>query len=284
MPRLALGLLSGLALAGLARAAPSPERLPSGVALPYPTAHVFRGFGRCRGERHRHEAIDLGGVGPDGGLGTPVRSMVRAEIVMIGSGHTRPREFGRPLKGRGKVVRGGRKLPRTKEIPGYGEVHFFTLGRGKWRSGTLVETLGLEPPLAGHRIRYLHLGAVRPDLGPGDVVMAGEEIGLLGGTGVQMASPHVHIDIRGPADEAVDVAPLIGLPPTARCGEARLRAEATWRAYAEAAPTGPPPSETWPVGPVADPRPALVLDPPLPSRAPGARAQAPIGAGRSPVP
>jgi len=242
-----------------------PGRLPSGVALPYPTRRLFRGFGHCIGRgRHWHEAIDLGGIGPDGGIGTPVRSMVRARIVMIGSGDLRPDDFGVPYRGKRPVVRGGRKLPGMKKIPGYGEVHFFTARRGKWRSGTVIETVGLEAPLAGHRIRYMHLGAVRPDLAVGDVIEAGEELGLLGGTGVQTASPHVHIDIRTATDRAVDVAPLLGLPPTASCGPVRDDAEDNAEHFVQASPIGPPPPEMWPAGPEDDPSPPIDLDPPRP--------------------
>lgn len=240
-----------------------PARLPSGVALPYPTRRLFRGFGHCIGRgRHWHEAIDLGGIGPDGGIGTPVRSMVRSRIVMIGSGDARPDDFGVPYRGKRPVVRGGRKIPGTKKIPGYGEVHFFTARRGKWRSGTVIETVGLEAPLEGHRIRYMHLGAVRPDLVVGDVLEAGEELGLLGGTGVQSASPHVHIDIRAPDDRAVDVAPLLGLAPTASCGPVREHAEANAEHFVNATPIGPPPPEMWPAGPEDDPSPPIDLDPP----------------------
>ena len=240
-----------------------PGRLPSGIALPYPTRRLFRGFGRCLGRgRHWHEAIDLGGVGPDGGIGTPVRSMVRARVVMIGSGEQRPEDFGVPYRGLRPVVRGGRKLPGTKKIPGYGEVHFFSARRGKWRSGTLIQTVGLEPPLEGHLIRYMHLGAVRPDLVPGAILEAGEELGLLGGTGVQKASPHVHIDVRTADDRPVDVAPLLGLAPTASCGPVRELAEADAEHFVTETPIGPPPPERWPAGPAHDPSPPIDLDRP----------------------
>ena len=261
----ALVLLTVVALAIPASPAPriTTERLPSGVALPYPTRRVFRGFGRCLGKgRHFHEAIDLGGVGPDGGIGTPVRSMVRAKVTMIGEAAKRPKDFGTPYRGKTPVLRGGRRLPPKKALPGYGDVYFFTSRRGKWRSGTLIETVGLEAPLEGHVIRYMHLGAVRPDIAVGDVIEAGEEVGVLGGTGVQTASPHVHIDIRTPDDHAVDVAPLLGLAPTASCGPVREHAEATLEGFVDRTPTGPTPPERWPSGPSDDPTPPIELDPP----------------------
>lgn len=252
-----LALNLGLASPGLAEPSAPPShdtvaRLPSGVVLPYSVARVFRGFGRCIGRgRHWHEAIDLGGVGPDAGLGTPVRSMVKARVTMIGTGQSRPRDFGTPYRGRRPVLRGGRRLPPSREIAGYGTVHFFTARRGKWRSGNVIATVGLEPPLEGHVIRYMHLGAVRPDLAVGDLVEAGEELGLLGGTGVQRASPHVHIDIVTADERPVDVAPLLGLAPTARCGPVKDDAEARAEAYLDAIPIGPPPPAEWPADPSA---------------------------------
>lgn len=268
-------LAASVATAGPAAAEPvvppaspppaSAPRLPSGVALPYPAERVFRGFGPCIGRgRHRHEAIDLGGVGPDGGLGTPVRSMVKARVVMIGSADARPKDFGTPYRGRRQVLRAGRRYPPNREVPGYGTVRFFSARRGKWRSGNVIATVGLEPPLEGHLIRYMHLGATRPDLAVGDIVEAGAEVGLFGGTGVQRSSPHVHIDIRTPDDRPVDVAPLLGLSPTTRCGEVHERALAQAEAFEDATPIGPPPPAEWPAGPSGDGRPPLSLEPPPP--------------------
>src|SRR5690606_23663698 len=117
------------------------------------------------------------------------------------------------------------------------------------RTGNMVVTVGLDGRLANHRIRYMHLGAARPDLKVGDIVEAGEEIGILGGTAVQEADPHVHIDIRDPDGEAVDVAPLIGLVTSAWCGVPRTQAlldaqafkavaRVPWRATHWAPPVG----------------------------------------------
>ncbi len=203
--------------------------------------------------------------------------MVRARVVLIGTGETRPLDFGTPYRGRRPVLRGGRKLPGTKKLPGYGDVHFFSARRGKWRSGTLIETVGLEPPLEGHVIRYMHLGAVRPDLVIGSIIEGGEELGLLGGTGVQTASPHVHIDIRTADDRPVDVAPLLGLAPTASCGPVRELALANAERFVAETPIGPPPPEYWPAGPGSDPSPLLDLDPPLPPwRAPSSPSSPPV--------
>jgi len=192
-----------------------PSPMP-GLALPYSMRRVFRGFGACRGNRHFHEAIDVGGVGDDGGLGTPIYAMSRSRVTFIGLPSEDPAQFGTPDRRSGNVVRGGRELPRSKVVPGYGRVFFFTRNYGSWRSGTVIVTVGVGGPLDGHRIRYMHLGAVHPDLKVGDVVEAGQEIGLMGGTAVQQASPHVHIDVEAPDGRRLDVAPLLGLAPTAQ--------------------------------------------------------------------
>lgn len=189
---------------------------PPGIVRPYSTRRFFRGFGRCVGNHHYHPAIDLGGVGKDWGLGTPIKAMVRSRVVFIGRPQDQPGEFGTLDTRSGKVVRGGTKLPRSKVIKGYGRVYFFTRTKGRWRSGTILVTKGMDgTPLADHKIRYMHLGAVHPGLKPGDVIEAGQEIGLMGGTGVQQSAPHVHIDIEDPDGRRIDVAPLIGLSPTA---------------------------------------------------------------------
>lgn len=221
--------------------------LPNGLALPYPTLRVFRAFGRCKraGKRperwqgpwrsHEHEGIDLGGVGPHGGLGTAVRSLTRAKVTAIVHGDDRPAQYGVIDRRDGEAWRDGERYPRALSLAGYGTVHFFTRARGWYRTGNMVVTEGLEGPLAGHRIRYMHLGAARPDLVVGDVLEAGEELGVLGGTAVQDAAPHVHIDVRDREGEAVDVAPLIGLRTSAWCGVPRERALADRRAFKAAA-------------------------------------------------
>lgn len=191
--------------------------LDNGLALPYPTAHMFRGFGPCRGHRHVHEAIDLGGVGPDWGVGTPIRSMAKAEVIFIGTGETNPDDFGTPDQRDGDAVRGDRKLPRWKDVEGYGRVYFFTSKKGRWRSGNIIVTRVLEGPLKGHTIRYLHVSGIHPDAKVGAVVGRGQEIALMGGTGVQESAPHLHLDIQAPDGKRLDVAPLLGLGTTATC-------------------------------------------------------------------
>ncbi|TNF23319.1 MAG: M23 family metallopeptidase [Deltaproteobacteria bacterium] len=186
------------------------------IVLPYPVTRIFRGFGACRGDRHYHEGIDIGGIGPEQGLGTPIRAMTRSRVTLIGRGEDDPGEFGRKDKRGGTTRRGGHELPRSRVVDGYGRVYFFTLDKGRWRSGDVVVTEGVGGRLDKHEIRYMHLGAVRPGLKVGDILEPGEELGVMGGTGVQESSPHLHLDIEDPEGRAVDVAPLLGLEPTAR--------------------------------------------------------------------
>lgn len=202
-----------------ADAGDGPGEPVAGLVKPYSTRRIFRGFGACRGNRHYHEAIDMGGVGPDSGVGTPVRSMQRARVTFIGRAEDDPTEFGIPDRRAGTATRGGREIPRSAVIEGYGRVWFFTKNKGRWRSGTVVITEGVGGRLAGHEIRYMHLAAVKPGLAVGDVLEAGDELGLLGGTAVMHSAPHVHIDILDPDGQRVDIAPLLGLPPTAEACE-----------------------------------------------------------------
>ncbi len=207
----------------VARNARAASETAPGVVLPYSLERVLSTFGDCRdGGRRQHRGLDIGGVGSDQGLGTPVRSMVRARVTMIGTGEQDPDRFGRPDTRSGTTERARQDLPRSFNVPGYGRVYFFTRDYGSWRSGTIIVTEALEGPMTGYRIRYMHLGAIHPGLQVGDEVEAGQELGLMGGTAIQTDSPHVHIDIEDLNGERVDVAPLLGLPAdTRRCTTAR---------------------------------------------------------------
>jgi murein DD-endopeptidase MepM/ murein hydrolase activator NlpD len=185
------------------------------VLAPYSLRRVFRGFGKCRKGKRSHQAIDIGGVGDNSGLGTPIFAMGRAKVTLIGLPEEDSRQFGVPERGKGTVRRGYKGslvLPKQERIPGYGRVTYFTKDYGSWRSGTVVCTRVLEGPLTGHEVRYMHLGAVHPTLKRGTIVEAGEEIGLMGGTAILDSAPHVHIDITDPDGARVDVARLLGLP------------------------------------------------------------------------
>jgi len=135
--------------------------------------------------------------------------MVRARVIRIGRHTTNGRRYGRADRRRGTTMRSGRRFPRSREIPGYGRVYFFTRTKGSSRMGSFVSTVALDTDLEGHTIRYLHLAAVHPDVKVGDIVEAGQEIGLLGGTAVQRSWPHLHLDISNPAGRRVDPRPWI---------------------------------------------------------------------------
>lgn len=191
-----------------------------GIVQPYPLTNVFSTFGDCRPGGRTHSGLDIGGVGSDGGIGTPIYSMSRAKVTYIGRPEDDPDKFGQPDRGKGTTQRGPRsmQLPRSKEVPGYGIVNFFTRTYGSWRTGTILVMEGVEGPLKGHRIRYMHLGAVHPELHVGDIIEGGQEVGLMGGTAILHDMPHVHIDIENAKGQRVDVAPYIGLPgDNSRC-------------------------------------------------------------------
>ncbi len=214
-----------------------PLFLPSGVALPYPLDNLMRGWTPCT-RRGSHRAIDIGGVGPDGGLGTPVRAMGRARVTRIGLPAEDPARYGAPLETGETTRRGQRDLPVRAVIPRYGTVHFFTRNYGSHRSGAVIGLEGLSGPLKGYTLTYMHLAAVRPGLRVGSVVEAGEEIGLMGGTAVQRDPPHLHLEIDHPNGRRVDPGRLLGIGPTAvrcRTTEAtRLGARARYQKEADA--------------------------------------------------
>lgn len=186
---------------------------PPGVVRPYPVERVYGTFGDCRPGGRQHRGLDLGGVGDDFGLGTPVRSMVRARIVSMHRPEDNPARWGRRDTRGGTTDRSGVDLPRRGYVPGYGDVHFFTRDYGSARAGVMIVTVGVGGPLDGHRIRYMHLGELHPGLEPGDIVEAGQELGLMGGTAILQSLPHVHIDIEDADGRRVDVAPFLGLEP-----------------------------------------------------------------------
>lgn len=193
------------------------ERLDHGYVVPYSTTAVISDFWECRGRR-RHRGIDLAGVGPAGGLGTPVVSIARARVTLVGSPEIDPSRYGRRLSGRSTVHRGGEDLPARGFVSGYGNLWFFTETYGSWRTGVIVSTEVLDGPLAGHEVRYMHLAAPQPDLEVGDILEPGQELGVMGGTAILESTPHVHIDAENAAGDRVDLAPYIGL-------EARDRAD-----------------------------------------------------------
>ena len=182
-----------------------------GIAAPYSLARVTGTFGDCRPGGRQHRGLDISGVGPNSGLGTPVRAMTRAKILRVALPGTDVARYSRFDRRSGKTKRNKKWLPRSLEVPGYGPVYFFTRGHGRARTGVMIVTQAIGGPLHGHTIRYMHLGAIHPALSEGGVLEAGQELGLMGGTAVQESSPHVHIDIETPEGKRVDVAPFLGL-------------------------------------------------------------------------
>ena len=184
------------------------------LVLPYPLDNVFRGFARCRRGRHTHRAIDIGGVGADWGLGTPIRALARAKIVHVGTPESDPVRYGRRDTREGTVARRSSTLPRSSEVPGYGRVHFFTENYGRFRSGVLIVTRVLGGRYDGYAVKYMHLAAVHPAVKRGAVVEAGQELGLMGGTAVQDDPPHLHLAIENRGGRAIDPGPILGIGST----------------------------------------------------------------------
>ena len=111
--------------------------------------------------------------------------MNRARVVEIAHGDDLPAKFGVIDRRDGLCMRDGTEFPRRFAVEGYGEVHFFTRARGWFRTGNMVVTEGLDGRLAGHRVRYMHLGAARPDLVVGTSagsVVAASIAGAAGGS------------------------------------------------------------------------------------------------------
>jgi murein DD-endopeptidase MepM/ murein hydrolase activator NlpD len=192
------------------------ERLPPGIVAPYPVERVIGTFGDCRPGGRQHRGLDLAGVGPNAGLGTPIRAMTRARIVSMHRPEDNPARWGRRDTRGGTVERRGVTLPRQLHVPGYGNVAFFTRDHGSALAGVTIVLEGVGGLLDGHRIRYMHLGELHPGLAAGDVVEAGQEVGVMGSTAILESLPHVHIDIEDPRGDRVDVAPLLGLEADTR--------------------------------------------------------------------
>ena len=188
-------------------------RLENGLVLPYPLDDLFRGWTDCAGARGGHRALDIGGVGKDHGLGTPVRAMARSRVLAFATPASDPERCGAPLM-IATARRGSADLPASREIPEYGRVHFFTAGYGRWRSGGYITLAILDGPFKGYTYTYMHLAAVHPRLAIGDVVAPGDEVALLGGTGVQDSGPHIHMELEDRDGKAVELGALFGVGST----------------------------------------------------------------------
>jgi hypothetical protein len=71
-------------LAAMVGSEPNNPRPPEGVVTPYRLTKIYRAFGRCRDGRREHAAIDIGGQGENGGLGTPIVSMTNSVVIKVG--------------------------------------------------------------------------------------------------------------------------------------------------------------------------------------------------------
>jgi murein DD-endopeptidase MepM/ murein hydrolase activator NlpD len=222
--------LASASSAGAQAPAEAPLRLANGLVLPYPLDNLFRGWTECVGRGQHHKALDIGGVGPDAGLGTPIFAMGPGRVLSIGLPSEEPERFGEPLTDTPTTVRSRRELPTHAEIPPYGTVHFFTKDYGRHRSGAVIAIRIDGGPLDRHTLRYMHLAAVHPALEVGGRVEAGQEIGLMGGTAVQEDSPHLHLAIESPSGRYLDVGRILGIGSTragcraGKAGRAAVRA------------------------------------------------------------
>ena len=109
-----------------------------------------------------------------------------------------------------------------------------TARAGSAKTGVFLVTKAIHPKIDGYKVRYMHLSAVRPDLKRGDILEAGEELGIMGATAIQVSAPHVHIDIENEKHVRVDVSQFIGLgkhfPAACRGRNKRYRASLRRRA------------------------------------------------------
>ena len=179
-----------------------------GFAYPVDNPRLMRGFD---GAGCYHQGVDIGAYGPHGGVGKAVYAITRSEITFIGTPEKSSRRYGRRDRRAGTVKRGGYQVPRRMTVDGYGTVYPVTRNLGAARTGVFLVTKALHPLMEGYDVRYMHFAALRPDLKVGDIVEAGEEIGIMGSTAILESAPHMHIDVEDLRKVRVDVAPYIGL-------------------------------------------------------------------------
>jgi murein DD-endopeptidase MepM/ murein hydrolase activator NlpD len=179
-----------------------------------------------------HQGIDIGGQGELGGVGEPIRSIVRAKVTFIGTPEMNPKKFGRRDRRSGFAKRRHYRIPRRMQVDGYpNPVYPMTLNLGRSRTGVFIVTEAMHPKVHGYSVRYMHLAAVKPGLEVGDIVESGEEIGLMGATAIMVSAPHVHIDVETPKGMRVNPAHFLGLDRvyTANCRPINKRYMANWR-------------------------------------------------------
>lgn len=137
------------------------------------------------GGRRRHQGIDLGAV-----IGEPVRAVADGTVIFAGAN-----TLGAPR----------RAIPPSQ------------IARFRWRKlgpGGIYVCIE-HAPNRGVVSCYMHLDTYT--ISEGDVVTAGQEIGRVGRTGVQVSPPHLHFELRV-EDRHVDPTRYLGaliIPPRA---------------------------------------------------------------------
>ncbi len=192
-----------------------------GFVQPYPYGNLMRQY--CT-TNSRHRGHDIGVVdGKNGGMGSVINAVTRSIVTFIGKTGEDIGEFGKIDKRTGEAIRTGKAYPRQILVPGYGLVYPFSLNYGRWRSGNVIVTKVLDGPLKDYTIRYMHMGAIRPDLKVGSIVEAGEHIAVMGATSIIDSPPHVHLDMETPSGARANMSPYLGIPQaTPRCKSASL--------------------------------------------------------------
>ena len=179
-----------------------------GFSHPMDNMRTIRGFD---GAKCRHQGLDIFGDDEYFGTGKPIYAITRAEVSFIGTPEKSGRAYGRRDRRHGTVKRGKAHIPRQMHIDSYGTIYPFTRNLGRARTGVFVVTKSKHEDYPEHLVRYMHLAAVHPDLKVGDIVEAGQEIGLMGSTAVMKSLPHLHLDMETPKGLRVNPAPMIGL-------------------------------------------------------------------------
>jgi LysM repeat protein len=178
-----------------------------GAAHPLDDMKIVRGFD---GSKCIHQALDLYSTRKYFGTGQPVYAIADSVVTFIGTPASNPARFGRVDRRRGSMKMGGIKIPRTMHVEGYGTIYPFTRDYGTSHAGLLIETRGTSPPFKDYQIRYMHLAAHLPGLKIGQTLKKGEELGLMGATGV-FSIPHLHLHMAKPSGYSFDPAPALGL-------------------------------------------------------------------------
>jgi len=183
---------------------PSPARR---LVVPLQAPHRVVGrYGEIRWRRDRrghrngtkrHHGIDLEPKAAGDAAFVPVQAVAAGRVVRVFSPIQFHKGGGRLLQGRGKVVRAGAVYPRSLVIRGYGRVHPFSARYGIGRTGVwIVIAHPKRGPMHGNWSHYMHLSAVR--VREGQWVLAGEEIGRVGGTAILSSRPHLHFAVSRP--------------------------------------------------------------------------------------